>query len=369
MNILDHEVSFGGENLPEEYLLARPRDLDVNSDGDILVVDESRIKIFDRDGVPKRFVGNKGQGPGEFEFPESLSLSNDGYLLLKEDFRNSNISLFSKNLEFIKRKYFREYLPSKSILEKDGMTRTYPPGRIMLIAKDEVLYMMGSEIDFNQNDEFTETLFYQKNDDVVKIRSYEKRSIIATEDPRGREFFPPLGELSFALLPEARMVYSHSAYDFEELNGKEYYILNISTHDGSNPETIKQMYQSIQLTDVDELTERYRDGIQRNARSAPYYKAVMAEINEKIEQGIKCAPHREILTDGEYIFVFTFNKNKTGATFTDVFNADEMKYVCSAYFDFIPDKIKNKYAYRLKDTKDEFPVVEKYKIIDAVYGK
>ena len=44
-NVLTLELSFGDKNLPDEYLLANPYAVVVAKNNDIIVFDESRLKI------------------------------------------------------------------------------------------------------------------------------------------------------------------------------------------------------------------------------------------------------------------------------------------------------------------------------------
>ena len=81
--ILTLEMSFGAENLPDEFILARPTDLKINNDGDIFVVDEKFIKVFDPSGQPKGMIGGKGNGPGEFgtrKAPLSFTIGHYGFI-------------------------------------------------------------------------------------------------------------------------------------------------------------------------------------------------------------------------------------------------------------------------------------------------
>ena len=64
--ILTLKNSFGDSNVPEEFLLADPTGIAVLNNGDILVCDELQLKIYNSEGKPKRIVGRRGQGPGEF---------------------------------------------------------------------------------------------------------------------------------------------------------------------------------------------------------------------------------------------------------------------------------------------------------------
>ena len=98
-----------------------------------------------------------------------------------------------------------------------------------------------------------------------------------------------------------------------------------------------------------------------------YYSTIVKKIEEKTALGFDLAPVRKILTDGEIIFVFTFVKDEFGATFTDIFNAESGQYIASVYFSFIPDRILGGYAYRLKTSESDFPVVEKFKLSPVLY--
>ncbi|MFC1555280.1 6-bladed beta-propeller, partial [candidate division KSB1 bacterium] len=63
------ELEFGVDNLPDEFLIVRPQGIALTNSGDIIVLDESRLKVFDNNGNPKLIFGRQGQGPGEFESP------------------------------------------------------------------------------------------------------------------------------------------------------------------------------------------------------------------------------------------------------------------------------------------------------------
>ena len=72
-DVLQLELTFGDKDLPDEYLLARPGGIAVNDNGDILVVDENRVKVYSNNGREKSIIGGPGEGPGYFERYESQS--------------------------------------------------------------------------------------------------------------------------------------------------------------------------------------------------------------------------------------------------------------------------------------------------------
>lgn len=84
------------------YILIRPRDILVRSDGDIFVSDkkENDIKVFDRKGCFLRIIGRKGRGPGEFEAISSLFFMSGDLAVF--DGTSRRITLFSPQGEYLR---------------------------------------------------------------------------------------------------------------------------------------------------------------------------------------------------------------------------------------------------------------------------
>jgi hypothetical protein len=74
---LKEDLSIGGPGAQGEAAFGPTRSVVVDDAGTIYVLDEqaSDIKVFDASGRPVRTIGRKGQGPGELEFPMTLSLN------------------------------------------------------------------------------------------------------------------------------------------------------------------------------------------------------------------------------------------------------------------------------------------------------
>ncbi len=72
---LSEELTIGEGETSEEGVLNRPQYLDVDSDGNIYIMDRGDIdiKVFTPEGRFIRTIGGKGQGPGEFETPASAA--------------------------------------------------------------------------------------------------------------------------------------------------------------------------------------------------------------------------------------------------------------------------------------------------------
>ncbi|KPK95768.1 hypothetical protein AMJ80_03660 [bacterium SM23_31] len=82
--------------------------------------------------------------------------------------------------------------------------------------------------------------------------------------------------------------------------------------------------------------------------------------------------------DGNHVFLFPYEEKdnqeesseKLKDRRVDVFNLDAGTYVTSVIFPFIPYVIRNDYAYEMRyGGREEFTIINKYKIDPAVYGK
>ncbi|MCH8287199.1 hypothetical protein IIB79_11865, partial [candidate division KSB1 bacterium] len=96
-DVLTLELAFGADNLPEEYLLTFPEIsfvgavvyIGVDNNGNIFVADDSKIKIYDSNGLPLKMFGGLGYGPGEFGRDRftSFNISANGYLTQQDGSR------------------------------------------------------------------------------------------------------------------------------------------------------------------------------------------------------------------------------------------------------------------------------------------
>jgi hypothetical protein len=99
---LEEELSIGEAEGREEYMFSQIRSMAVDDVGRIYVLDarESQVKVFDQNGTYIRSIGKRGQGPGEFITPLSISITGQNELVV-DDFR-SRLVIFSLEGEFKK---------------------------------------------------------------------------------------------------------------------------------------------------------------------------------------------------------------------------------------------------------------------------
>ena len=120
------EVSIGELDGPEEYLFGSVHSIAVDDDHNVYVLDEQarHVRVYDSDGTYVKTLGRDGEGPGEFNVPIGLAISN-GRLLVRDP-ANGRVQLFvletGENEEW-------KYLPSRVFvntpLYQDDQGRIY----------------------------------------------------------------------------------------------------------------------------------------------------------------------------------------------------------------------------------------------------
>jgi len=135
------EVSVISEaSLPGTIFLENPVSLSVNAYGDLYVCDANagNIKAFDANGTFLRIVGKKGQGPGDFNMPSIVLVTNSRLIVWERI--NTRLSLLDLSGKYIKSLRFSQVkegypvklraLPSGEIVVEterlDEQNKTHP---------------------------------------------------------------------------------------------------------------------------------------------------------------------------------------------------------------------------------------------------
>ena len=97
---LEEELTIGEAEGREEYMFSQIRSIAVDKAGRVYVLDsrEAQVKVFDQNGTYVRSIGKRGQGPGEFTRPLSISITGQNEIVV-DDF-TSRLVLFSLEGEF-----------------------------------------------------------------------------------------------------------------------------------------------------------------------------------------------------------------------------------------------------------------------------
>jgi len=88
-----------------------PSEVEADSQGNIYILEsgETRIQVFDRNGRFLKSLGKKGQGPGEFQSPVFIRVSNNDELYVVDITRRC-ISVFTRRMEFKKNITFPSHI-------------------------------------------------------------------------------------------------------------------------------------------------------------------------------------------------------------------------------------------------------------------
>ena len=378
-NVLTLKLSFGSdeEKIKDEFLLANPVGIAVTQSGDIIVSDEYRIKVFDGNGKEKTIFGRQGQGPGEFsEYSPYPHISNTGYLTITEDISRFGFSvgftgynLFSPEFKFIDKKnirndpIFNQFANEKNI-NKPALLK------IIFLNEREKVYSAKSGYRSGKNEDRelrNEYLIYQNSDTLVALAEYSTHPELYDENLGGMYMLKPfVGRFFWAELPNRRVVFTHTEQDVSTENGNYKYKLYVTSLDNFETEAITQTYFPVVIPDSLKNNQlRWSNNREMQSRA----RNLNRRIREIDENTIYYLPMYDMKTDGNYIFAFTYKTNDLGQSLAEVLDASTKERISTAYFPFIPEAIKNRYAYRISRDSEGFAIVEKYKIDPAVYGK
>ncbi|MEE8605115.1 MAG: NHL repeat-containing protein, partial [Candidatus Aminicenantaceae bacterium] len=74
------------ESDDENVLFYMPSDIAVDEEGNVFVLDSGnhRIQKFDPQGNFLASFGRRGQGPGEFQYPQSLDIDKNGFMYISD---------------------------------------------------------------------------------------------------------------------------------------------------------------------------------------------------------------------------------------------------------------------------------------------
>ncbi|MFC1724553.1 hypothetical protein ACFL4T_02920 [candidate division KSB1 bacterium] len=367
-DILTLECSFGDKDeLEGDFLLVKPKGVVINRDGDILILDDNKLKLFSGSGKPKKIYGGKGQGPGEFVNAKDIKISNKYFITILDQ---NSMHLLDRNFEFIQKEIFPKSNLEKNIKDVLGLTRTWLESVIFLDRNTKFIHSRG----VNDNQDFSIHPFYfigvSKKNNLLQIANHTTSHIYASSE-RGL-----VAILILDFLGQLLWDYSYTgdiitvSTDKDNILNDNYgeYKVNIFSIATEATSEILKKYERIRIGKMQTILW---DGINSNDYPDPLkmdtYKEKLNKIceKEKYNKSIQA-----LKTDREYIFAFTYKTNNKGEIYTDIFEIRQRTYVKSVYFSKIPDIIRNGYAYWLfRGSKNEYPRVEKYRINPEVYKK
>jgi hypothetical protein len=115
------ELSIGGPDAQGAAAFGSTRSVVVDDDGTVYVLDEqaAEVKAYDASGRHVRTIGRKGQGPGELEFPMTLSL-NRGKGELAVQLQSRGIVFFKTDGTFLRHQSLHGLISGRGRVDSRG---------------------------------------------------------------------------------------------------------------------------------------------------------------------------------------------------------------------------------------------------------
>jgi len=349
------------QNMSKDYILAGPRLLAIGKNDDILVCDEMKIKIFTNTGMPKAIIGGYGQGPGEFLQSPLTYIGPLGYIAAKE---LNYVTIFSSNYKIVKKinmsthKLLNDYFETKGF--KYPSIEEYIPKN-----EFETIYSVKLQKD---NKEIKE-IIYEKPNEITSIMKVE------VPDKSYK------GDLFFGMLDTNRVLYHNAFEDVFNVSGKYYYTVQIICLDNNTYKKYTRSFTPV-LISIDEELE-VLEKMKEKSQNKLITDKMIKERKEKIEAQKYYHPILYLWVDMQYVYFWldlikkdgkiTSASSKNPGELTqfciDIFDVNSERFLEPIQLQFLPVMIKNGYVYNIDKNQDGYPVINKYKINPAVYGK
>ncbi|UCE21442.1 MAG: 6-bladed beta-propeller [Candidatus Aminicenantes bacterium] len=310
-----------GEGEFDEDMFADLTSLDVDSDGNIYILDrkDKKVKIFDSAGKFVKKFGKEGQGPGEFYLPLSLQVTYNNELVIG-DAANQRLMFFSLEGELLReisaaaKKALGLALP---LIDSQGNI----VGQQLVTAESQLLR------EVRKYDSELNTLF--------TIASIDNTNMI-----QGK--INPFQVILFYQLGKENSIYISNPDEYE---------IKVLTAEGKLMKRILKDYESVEVTEKDkeEFLERVPE--------------IAGPIKDRIEFPKVYPAYQNFTLDEEWrLFVRTFEKGKEeGEFFFDVFDV-EGRYIAKIPFKGEPRVWKGKKLYAVEEDEDGFQILKVYSV-------
>jgi len=351
----ERELVFGGKRISGDFRLSQTIDLVVDQAGNIILADANMIKIFTGRGDPVTIIRSGKM----FSVLMELHIAPSGYLTVQTV---NGFSLFSPDLEFCGKTSFIAG-PAYINLMKQLKLHMAMPRRIIALNENERLFSgEAGERSLDGSEVFSNVLVYDQNDTLRTLARYE----IANKVWTGKQSHtvPLLGDFHWVLLPDQRVVYTHTSYDRREDRDSGEYILHIKGIGQVVPDDYVISYDPVEFPDS--LIDRPGPGLYQVDMEIEDVRKI---FREKYLEAKYYPPVRSMIAGGSYIYVVHYRQTNKGEPLVDIINIDSGKCVNSLYFPFEPAFIRNGRFYSIKWEEQQVPEIEIYRVAPELYGR
>ena len=311
-----------GEGEFDEDMFAELTSMDVDSDGNIYILDrkEKKVKIFDSAGKFVKKFGEEGQGPGEMYVPVSIQLTHNDEVVIG-DAGNQRLAFFSLEGEFLREMSTAAKATALALPMIDSQGNII--GQELVPVPDESkLFREVRKYDSELNTLFT-------------IASIDNTNLIQ-------------GKINpFQVVISYQLGKENSIY----ISNPDEYEIKVFNSEGKPVKRILKDYESVGVTEKEkeEFFERVGE--------------VPAQVKDRIEFPKVYPPYQNFTLDEEWrLFVRTFEKGKEeGEFFLDVFDI-EGRYIAKIPLKAEPRVWKAKKLYAVEEDEDGFQILTVYSV-------
>ncbi len=320
----DPVLTIGLEDGDDNYLFSRIRDVKVDEQGNIYILDQRnyRIQVFNENGEYSLTIGKKGQGPGEFMMCLSIDLDDEGRI------------------------YAMNYRPARILcFKKDGTyERDISLGTPMLM---EIFHRNGKFI--VALTEFRENMVPDKSTFIINMHSVDLQGnliykIGPYDNVKSRRIDKSL--ISLWTDPDTKWTVDQNGRVYIGYSDK--YEIDVYDTEG------KLNFKIIRKCKPTELTERdIREDLEGLAE-AMRPKVKMPEFKPYF--------YYMVTDEEDNLWVQRYGRDDNDNYEFDIFNSEGI-YLRYLKLPVKPEYFKNGFMYAITETEGGFPSVTKYKIV------
>jgi hypothetical protein len=333
---LEEDLIIGNEE-DENYMFYRVRDIEVDAEGNIYVLDAGnyRVQRFDKNGAYLQTIGKKGQGPGEFERPNNLFIDAQNNIYVSE---GRKIQIFNNPGEFIKSIPINYYIynffidSATNIITQSSIRSKEGSSKLVIMKFDSQGKIMRKIAEFSD----VKSVKKKGSEGIIVFTIYHSYNY--------RLYLSPASEQTF--------IYGYSSeYKLFKMDNNCNLISKIEK---------EEPYYSISQKEKNRMYRFIEERISRGGRKWP---------KDVIENACQFPPHRPffngILTDDKgriYVRRVGSILDKTKEVEFDVFNREGV-YIYKLKLPFIPRIIRNGFIFEIFTSEETGEVkIKRYKI-------
>jgi hypothetical protein len=308
---LQEELCLGDSEGKDEYMFIQLWYLAVDDNENIYAMDQgaSHIKVFDKEGNFMRHIGRKGEGPGEFQNPNRIFITDGGHLVVEDFIRN--LTYFSLDGIFSKSVSTSSMFPIA--------VEVCPNGKIIALTNEPDPNNYGKDIGL-----YSEGLVLLSN--IVHIPEYKPK-------PQVLRIFEP--EINWTVTTKSELII---AYKME-------YEIHVFDENGRLSKKIIKEHEPVKVTKED-VTNKVRKNTEGLKLEIPEHHTAIQFL---------------LVDDAGHIYVKTFEKENTQQYYYDIFDSN-WQCITKVLLKDRMQVVKNNRLYSIEEDDEGFQYIKRYKI-------